>query len=404
MSYVLKGGTLVDGTGSKPIRRSVVVVDGERISKVGAEADFGGDLARLGEVIDVTGKFVLPGLINTHEHLDNRGGTGTFQSRAAEDTHKLTLRSFRSCLWDLRDGVTTIREMGGKGATCLVVKKAVETGMILGPRISTCGSPIAMTGGHGDELCYVADGVDECLKAARVLIRKGADFIKVMASGGNVNVGRDFPWSPQLTVPEMKAAFDEAKKVGRPTAAHAHPPKAIEWAIEAGADCIEHGGLIDQASAELMAKKGIFLVPTMGQSYITGQKGAALGRPQWLQDVSRAGWEGRLKRFGYALKAGVKIGAGTDVIADLFDELEMLVWGGMTTMQAIEAATRVNAEIIRETDNLGTVTPGKLADVIVVDGDPLADIKAMRRVSLVFKGGRLFHAADLAASANPEFS
>ena len=347
---------------------------------------------------------MLPGIINTHEHLDNRGGVGTFQSRAAEDTHKLTLRSFRACLWDLRDGVTTVREMGGKGATCLVVRQAVESGMIVGPRIYTCGSAIGMTGGHGDEVCYVADGVDECLKAARVLIRKGVDLVKVMASGGNINVGRDFPWSPQLTVPEMKAAFDEAKKVGMPTAAHAHPPRAIEWAIEAGADCIEHGGLLDQASAELMAKKGVYLVPTLGQSYVTGQRGAALGRPQWLQDVSRAGWAGRLERFGYAVKAGVKIGAGTDVIADMFDELTMLVWGGLTNMQAIEAATRVNAEILHASDRLGTVTPGKLADVIVVDGDPLTDIEAMRTVSLVFKGGRLFRSADLAASTNPDFS
>jgi imidazolonepropionase-like amidohydrolase len=152
-----------------------------------------------------------------------------------------------------------------------------------------------------------------------------------------------------------------------------------------------------------MARKGVYLVPTLGQSYVTGQRGAELGRPQWLQDISRAGWPARLERFGYAVKAGVKIGAGTDVIADMFDELEMLVWGGLTTMQAIEAATRVNAEIMHETDRLGTVTAGKLADVIVVDGDPLADIKAMRKVSLVFKGGRLFRPADLAASTNPEF-
>ncbi len=403
MTYVLKGGTLVDGTGAAPLHRSVVVMDGGLISKVGTEVEFGANLGQLGEVIDVSGRTVLPGLINTHEHLDNRGGTGTFHSRAAQDTHELTLRSFRACLWDLRDGVTTVREMGGKGATGLIVKKAVETGMIVGPRIYTCGSAIAMTGGHGDDVCYVADGVDECLTAARVLIRKGADFIKVMASGGNLNVGRDYPWSPQLTVAEMKAAFNEAKKIGRPTASHAHPPKGIKWSIEAGADCIEHGGLLDQPTAELMAKKGIYLVPTLGQSYVTGQRGAALGRPQWLEDRSREGWAGRLERFGYAVKAGVKIGAGTDVIADLFDELEMLVWGGLSNMQAIEAATRVNAEILRESDRLGTVAAGKLADVIVVDGDPLADIQAMRKVSLVFKEGRLFHSADLAASTNPGF-
>ena len=214
MSLVLRGGTLIDGTGAAPVARCVVVVEGERIARVGTETDFGSALAELGEVKDVTGRFVLPGLINTHEHLDNRGGIGTFHDRAAEDTHWLTLRSFRACLWNLRDGVTTVREMGGKGATGLVVKQAVETGMILGPRVFTCGQAIAMTGGHGDDVCYIANGTDETMKAARVLIRKGADLVKVMASGGNLTVTRDYPWSPQLNVVEMRAAFAEGEKGG----------------------------------------------------------------------------------------------------------------------------------------------------------------------------------------------
>jgi imidazolonepropionase-like amidohydrolase len=396
MAIVLKGGKLIDGTGGKPVAKSVVVMEGERITKVGKAGDFGANLAELGEVLDVTGKTVLPGLINSHEHLDNRWGTGTFQSRAAQDTHYLILRSARNCLWCLQEGVTTVRDLGGKGFTGLVTQKAVQTGMLVGPRIFSCAQPISMTGGHGDEICYLADGVDEVLKAARTVIRAGADIVKLMASGGYVTQGRDAPWSAQYTVAEMKVAFDEAKKSGRPTTVHAHPPVAIRWAIEAGVDCIEHGGLLDQPTAEFMAKKGIFLVSTLGESWLMAERGIEMGRPAWLVEESKGHLDARMDHFVPAVKAGVKVGAGTDVLGDMYTEMMLLMKAGMTAMQAIEASTRVGAEILLQADNFGTVTAGKLADVIVVDGDPLKDIADIKKVQMTFKGGKLYRPEMLA--------
>lgn len=397
MAIVLKGGTLIDGTGAALLPRAVIILEGERIGKIGKEGDFGSSLAALGEVIDVTGKTVMPGLINGHEHLENRWGTGTFQQRAAQDTRYLTLRAARNCLAALQEGITTVRDMGGKGMTGLVIKQAVQDGMILGPRIFTCAQPISMTGGHAHEICYVADGVDEVRKATRILIRSGADLIKLMASGGFVAHGQDQPWSAQYSPAEMKAAFDEAKKTGRPTAVHAHPPQAIQWSIEAGVDCIEHGGLIDQASAELMVKKGIYLCSTLGESFIMAERGLELGRPAWLVEVSKGPHlEERLQRMDIPIKAGVKIGAGTDVLGDMYTEMMLLMKAGMPAMRVIETVTRINAEILQKADELGTLTSGKLADVIVVDGDPLKDIQAMRKVSLVFKGGKLYRPEILA--------
>jgi imidazolonepropionase-like amidohydrolase len=393
---VLRGGTLIDGTGSKPVARSVVVMEGDRITKVGKAGDFGADLARLGEVLDVTGKTVLPGLINGHEHLVNRWGAGTFQERAAQDTHYIILRAARNCLTSLQEGVTTVRDCSGRYPTNLVVRQAVNEGMLIGPRVFTTGQAIAMTGGHADENAFVADGVDAVRKAARTLLRRGVDIIKCMASGGYVTQGRDAPWTSQLSAEEMRVAFEEAHRAGRPTTVHAHPPQAIRFAMEAEVDCIEHAGLLDAATAELMAAKGIYLVPTLGESWVMAERGLELGRPKWLVEASKGHLDKRMDHFRHAVRAGIKCGAGTDVIGDLATEMTLMMQGGMTAMGVIESATRINAEILQRADEFGTVTAGKLADVIVIDGDPLADMNAIRKVSLVFKGGRLFRPEVLA--------
>lgn len=393
---VLKGGTLIDGSGAAPVPRSVVVMEGERIARVGVESDFGSSLASLGEVIDVSGKTVLPGLINGHEHLVNRWGAGTFQERAAQDTHYIILRAARNCLTSLQEGVTTVRDCSGRFPTNLVVRQAVNEGMLIGPRVFTTGQAIAMTGGHADENAFVADGIDAVRKAARTLIRRGVDIIKCMASGGYVTQGRDAPWTSQLSAEEMRPAFDEAHRAGRPTTVHAHPPQAIRFAMEAGVDCIEHAGLLDQPTAELMAAKGIYLVPTLGESWVMAERGLELGRPKWLVDASKGHLDKRMDHFRHAVRAGVKCGAGTDVIGDLATEMALMMQGGMTAMGVIESATRINAEILQRADQFGTVTAGKMADVIVIDGNPLADINAFRSVRLVFKGGRLFHPEVLA--------
>jgi imidazolonepropionase-like amidohydrolase len=394
----LKNGLLIDGSGQDPIPNAVVLIKGDRIEAVGPLAEF--DPATLAdadhEVIDVGGKVLMPGLINCHEHLDERWGVGPYQVRAVEPLTRKILRAVRNALLALQEGTTTIRDAGGKEGLGLALREEIAGGLILGPRIVTCGEPIGMSGGHGWEIQIEADGPDEVRKAARKLLKAGVDFIKLMASGGHIERTKDQPWSPQLSEEEMRAAFVEAKKAGKKTTVHAHPPVAIKAAMAAGVDCIEHGGLMDRGTAELMAQEGIFLVPTLAEGWVMAHRGLELGRPAWLVESSRERRESRRKRFGLAAQAGVKMAVGTDVAGSMAKEMELMQEGGLGAMEVLVAATRNGAELCDILDETGTLEAGKSADVIVIDGDPLKDMQDMSKVDLVFKGGKMYRPADLA--------
>jgi len=390
MTLTLRKATLIDGTGREPITNAVIVLDGEKIAAVGQEGQV---TQPPGEVINLAGKTVLPGLLNLHEHLELRRGLGAWQEKVAQSDNWAMMRAVRNALLCLQEGVTTIRDCGSRRGLNLALKRGIEEGMIIGPRMVTCGQPLVMTGGHGWEICTEADGPDEARKAARQQLKAGADLIKAMASGGYISYikpGQDQPWSSQLTVEEMRAAFDEAKKAGKKTTVHAHPPAAIRAAIEAGVDCIEHGVLLDKETAELMASKGIFLVPTLAESWEMAEHGLELGRPAWLVEASKAELDSRLERFAYAVDAGVKIAMGTDVAGSPAREIELMAQGGLSPMEAIVAATRNGAELIDMEDQIGTIEAGKLADLIVVDGNPLENLPDLAKVELVFKDGTLY--------------
>ena len=397
MVTVLKNGTLIDGSGQNPIPNAVVVIKGDKIEAVGPLAEF--DLTAFDgpdhKVIDLGGKVIMPGLINCHEHLDERWGVGPYQVRAMEPLTRKLLRAVRNALLALQEGTTTIRDTGGKEGLGLALKKEIAEGLILGPRIVTCGEPIGMTGGHGWEIQIEADGPDEVRKATRKLLKAGADFIKLMASGGYIEQSKDQPWSPQLDEAEMRAAFVEAKKAGKKTTVHAHPPVAIKAAIAAGVDCIEHGGLMDRETAELMARKGIFLVPTLAESWVMAEQGLELGRPVWLVEASRKHM-GKSQTLKLAVQAGVKMAVGTDVAASMAKEMELMQEGGLGAMEVLVAATRNGAELCDILDETGTIEVGKSADVIVIDGNPLKDMRDMCKVDLVFKQGQMYRPADLA--------
>jgi imidazolonepropionase-like amidohydrolase len=337
----------------------------------------------------------MPGLINCHEHLDERWGVGPYQVRATEPLTRKLLRAVRNALIALQEGTTTIRDAGGKEGLGLALKKEIAEGLIRGPRIVTCGEPIGMTGGHGWEVQIEADGPDEVRKAARKLLKAGADFIKLMASGGYIEPSKDQPWSAQLSEEEMRAAFEEAKKAGKKTTVHAHPPVAIRAAIAAGVDCIEHGGLMDRETAELMAREGIFLVPTLAESWVIAERGLELGRPAWLVEASRKHM-GKSQTPKLAAQAGIKMAVGTDVAASMAKEMELMQEGGLSAMEVLVAATRNGAELCDILEETGTLEVGKSADVVVIDGNPLKDMRDMRRVDLVFKQGQMYRPADLA--------
>jgi len=395
---ILRGGILIDGSGQDPIPNAVVIIRENEIEAVGPPAGF--DLTPFEgpdhEVIDVGGKAIMPGLINVHEHLDTHWGKGPYEVRAAQPVAWHILRATRNALLALQEGVTTVRDMSSKQGTNLTMRKAVAEGMIVGPRIVACGQAIAMTGGHGHLRAVEADGPDEVRKAARTLLKAGADFIKLMVSGGYIDPSKDQPWSPQLGEGEMRAAFDEAEKAGKKTTVHAHPPAAIKAAIAAGVDCIEHAALLDQETAELMAREGIYLVPTLGESWEIAYRGEELGRPAWLIESSKKHLDFRMETYELAVQAGVKMAVGTDVAGSMALEMALMQQGGLSAMEVLVAATRNGAEVCDLLDVTGTLEVGKSADVIVIDGNPLRNVGDISKVDLVFKEGKMYHPADLA--------
>jgi len=398
MATVLKNGILIDGLGQDPISNGFVVIKGDKIEAVGPLTEF--DPAAFKgpdhEVIDVGGKVIMPGLINCHEHLSDRWGKGPYQERAVQPITWKLLRSVRNALLALQEGVTTVRDLASRESTSLVMRKGVAEGMIVGPRIVTCGQPIAMTGGHGWELCIEADGPDEVRKAARKLLKAGVDIIKLMASGGHIDPSQDLPWSPQLGEEEMRVAFEEAKKAGKKTTVHAHPPAAIKAAIAAGVDCIEHGGLMDKEAAELIAREGVYLVPTLGEGWEIAHRGEELGRPAWLIESCKKRLDSRMGTFKLPVKAGVKVAVGTDVAGSMALEMSLMQQGGLSAMEVLVAATRNGAELCDLLDETGTLEVGKSADVIVIDGNPLKNMEDVSKVDLVFKEGKMYRPAELA--------
>ncbi|HBY99363.1 MAG TPA: amidohydrolase family protein [Chloroflexi bacterium] len=396
-ALLMKGVTIIDGTGAPPLPDAFLRVEGGRISAVGRMSDLREDQG--GEdVLALEGRTVLPGLINAHEHLTFRRYHGTFQDVVMGwSDARLMLHGAASCLASLSEGITTVRDIGGKGLSNILLKEAVADGSLIGPRILADGSPIAMTGGHGWQICREVDSPDEARLAARELLLAGADFIKCMASGGFVAHGQDQPGSQQLTTEEMRAAFDEAHRIGRRTTVHAHPPTAIRAAIEAGVDCVEHGGLLDDATAELMAAKGVYLVPTLSALRITAEKGAQMGRPAWLVEVSQKRAPAQIATFQKAVRAGVKIVTGVDSIGEMVREMELLMEGGLSPMDTIVAATSRAAQCLDIADSVGSIEVGKCADLIVVAGNPLTNIRALDNIEWVLKDGKRYRPDDLRA-------
>jgi len=404
---VLKGGKLIDGTGKDPIEDSVLVVKGNRIEAVGPSGAV--DYPPETEVLDVAGKTVMPGLIDAHFHFT---GTTTLNNLEYVLDHPY-LRVARSAMDAFRlldSGFTACRDMACHHA--LHLRQAIDEGNLPGPRIVSCGKGITMTGGHLDEahslpvewvvqydFCRVADGVDECRKAVREQLRAGADFIKICTSGG-VMSERDLPTSTQHTLDEINAICEEAAAAGRKVAAHAQGSQGIKNALLGGVATIEHGTQMNDELIEMMLEKEAWFIPTFSvvEALITNGHKAGIreGSIKKAKEINQTHQEGFVK----AWKAGVNIGLGCDyilspliengIMGDHARELEIYVEIGMSPMEAIVCATKNNAEVLDLSDKIGTLEPGKLADLIVVNGDPLADISVLRsreNIVTIFKDG-----------------
>lgn len=399
---VVHGGTLLPCVDHTVLEDSAIVVEGDRVVSIAPADELDLDAERAREdtdVLDASGQFVMPGKIDLHEHLDLRYAEANFwqllrprRINVVEPMSHWTIgRAFRSCLTSLVRGVTTVRDVGALDSTNIVVRDLVDAGMLLGPRIYACGAPIAMSGGHGVPHSIEADGPDGVRRAARRELKKGANLIKLMASGGSLLEDRDFPSSPQLDEDELRAAVHEAHKAGRTVAVHAHPPAAIAAAVAAGADTIEHAALCDEASAELMAREGVTLVPTLTVSAMLAEMGEAHGLPSRKVAEAEAEAEHRRQAFRYAADAGVKMGVGTDAYLDMGIEMKLMAeWGGLSPTDILIAATKHGAEALGIQHEIGTLEPGKLADLIVLPVDPRADLVATDNPTTVVRGGHLF--------------
>lgn len=385
MKLLLKGGTIVDGTGASPRKEDVEITDG-RISAI----EPGLANAAHDQVIDVDGQFVLPGYINCHVHFSLNAGQHPMNDMVKTDAYTLTIQGVQVAGRLLKAGVTTVRDMGAKHFEVLALRNAINSGMLAGPTILAPGQALIMTGGHFSGL--EVDGPASCLAGARTQLKAGADFVKVMATGG-LGKPDEIPGAQELTAEELQACFLVARLAGKPSAAHAHGLEGIKASVVAGVSSVEHGTLIDEECMELMIDKGIFLVPTFAPYWIMAEEGKQKGVADYMINASKWVMAEKMPRFQQAVKKGVKIAFGTDGGSpvnpheELATECRCMVEGGMSPMEVVLSLTRNAADLLRIGDKVGTLEVGKMADLVVLAGNPLVDISHVARVSRVFKAG-----------------
>ncbi|MDT0263330.1 metal-dependent hydrolase family protein [Jatrophihabitans lederbergiae] len=384
---------LIDGTGAAPVAGQSVVIEGSKVSWIGPTQSAPAFTPE--RVIDGGGRTLLPGLINAHVHLCNDGAPDLFAQVMGDSIPLATLRAARNARLTLESGVTTVRDCGAANNIVIELGRAIADGLIDGPRVRAAGRVITMTGGHGHFIGREADGPDAVRQATRAEIKEGADFIKVMATGGVLTPGVD-PGNTALQLDELRVVADEAHNSGRRVTTHAIGNAGIKNALHAGIDSIEHGFYLDDEALDLAVSQGTFLVPTLIAIASIIDNGVDAGVPAWV--VAKAAEQAEANRAGFkaAVDSGMKVAAGTDAGTpfnrhyDMAREMAMMVRFGLTPMQAITAATRNSAENLDVLHSVGTIEVGKLADLLLVDGDPSVDIESMSRVVLVTKDGTVY--------------
>jgi len=392
MDTLIKAAALLDGTGAPPQRPGALLVRKGRIVALGAEA-----LAQAAPealLHDLTPCTLLPGLIDCHVHLIWSGEPGALWSANAESDEWLLLRATANAQAALRAGITTVRDCGGRGTVIINLARAIRAGLLAGPRILSSGAPITTTGGHCYYLGLEAEGVDAVRRAVRQMHRAGADFIKVMVTGGGGTPGSNVR-AAQFRLEELRAMADDAHRLGKRIAGHVHGTEGIAPATEAGFDSLEHcswlaregtGRDYDQRVAEKIVRQGIYVCRTIA------------GFERWKLEELGPGhkaWED-YRVFRNLVHAGARIAAGTDAGIDQTDfqglcyTLETMVGlGEMTNAQALDSATRVAAECLGLEGEIGTLEAGKRADCLAVVGNPLEDLRALRQVKAVLRDGRV---------------
>ena len=388
MKKLFKNGNIVDAAAKKVYKADILVEDGV-IAAVGTDLDLPKNI----RTTDLHGQYVLPGLFNCHVHI-----TSNPDPRAPRPTSDaaLTIQAMNNLALHLSSGVTYIRDVGSANFIDIVLRDAVAAGKVNGPDMQTSGKCICMTGGHGWSTGRQADGRDDCRKAAREMLRAGADWIKVMATGGVMTKG-DEPGAEQLSVEEMAVIVEEAHKKGARVCTHAQGNSGIRNALEAGIDCIEHGIYLDDEIIDTMLKKGSWLVPTLCAPHFILKYGIAGGVPDYAVKKTEVVHAAHTASFQKAYKAGVKIACGTDAGTPYNphdgtpNELILMVKAGLTPFQAIETATINSARLLKVDDILGTIEPGKKAHLAIFKNDPTEDINNILDCRMTVKDGEIVY-------------
>ncbi len=382
---LLKNATLITGIDEKPIPRGFVLLEGDRIIAVAERPDgvpTGADQVE----VDLSGKFLLPGFINTHDHVATKRVRGHLGTQALTSDEILLGICVKTVLTNLAEGITTIREMGSRNGLSRIMRTMIENGHLVGPRLVIVGRSLTATAGYASRNGVEVDSPLEARKAAAQQIKEGADWVKCMASiEWELAAGEPIS-AINLDVPIMKAAFDVAHHHGKRCAVHAICDEAIANALEAGVDTIEHGIMLSARTAEEMARRGTFLVPTFS-GYL--EHCNDWGRGQGVQKHGELLRQYHQPGFRNALKAGVKFAFGTDTLGNFVDEARLMQEAGAKPMDCVLAATRWGAELLGLIDQIGTVEAGKMADLAVLNTNPLESVSAFGSIHRVIKSGRV---------------
>ena len=404
---VLKAARLIDGTGAAAINNAVVVVTDSMITAVGPVGSV--RIPANARMIDLGDVTLMPGFIDAHTHLIGRVlGDPAGESAAVRDFESFgAILSVQNARSTLMAGFTTVRNVGASGRfDDMALRKAIDEGWTPGPRMITAGHSLGIRGGHCDENGFrpgmfdpgieegIADGPDQIRAAVRYQTKYGADVIKTCATGGVLSEG-DAVGATQYTFEELKAMVEEAHKLERKVAAHAHGTEGIKLASRAGVASIEHGSFLDEEGARLMKERGTFLVPTLSASEGV-ERAAKTGVLKGLRaEKALAAAAAVRQAIKLAVTNKVPIALGTDAgvvpHGTNAHEFELLVkWGGMSNMDAIVAGTMSGAKLLGWDKKVGSLTPGKWADVVAVSGDPLREIENMQKVVFVMKNGVIY--------------
>lgn len=387
MLTIIRNGAVFDG--ERVHERADVVIRGDAIEAIGRDA---GGRAGDARVVDATGKFVMPGMIDAHTHL----ALAPVPERKGEHPQAYFFAT-RQARVKLASGVTTVRDVGGISHVDLALKAAIQRGMTLGPRMLCAGQFITATGGHCHYFADEADGADAIRRATRVQLKAGSDLIKIMVSGGVANLSEP-PERLYMQPDEIAAAVAEAHAAGRKVAAHCHPSNGIALCARLGVDTIEHGAWIDDEAIDAMLAAGTALIPT--EAVYRFMADASDKNYSELAPVARRICKDKTARLTRAIERGVTIGVGTDCgrhfpYDAIVAELEHLAAAGMSNEAVLRAVTAGNAEILGIAGRLGRLAPGMIADVVVLGENPLDGLGAARAVETIVQGGAFLDPASL---------